>query len=223
MVAWVTPGPAGQPVEADRRDSATTRPLVVTAMLNTLSSSRRGRRAARRTPSSSGAGRWVESLITEARRRGVRAASLSAVTVLCRAARITGTNVAAIATPSAKASTTATVEPLSAGALAAPSRPAPGPSINGAASRPASSPTPAAHRPIRMCSTSSTTATNRGVPPTALSRPTRRVCSAIRPPTSTTTLAIASMASSQLPAVKMVCTLVSVWASPSRICCQEIR
>ena len=50
-----------------------------------------------------------------------------------------------------------------------------------------------------MYSASSTTATRRGVPPTALSSPTRRVWSAIRPPTRTATPATASNPSSQLP------------------------
>ena len=170
-------------------------------------------------PRRSGAGR----LITAVLRRGGRAESSSAATVLCRAARMAGTNVATIATASATATTKPTVVPLRDGALGAPRRPAPGLSINGATSCPTSSPIPAAHRPTSTCSNRSTTATNRGVPPTAFGRPTRRVCSAMRPPTSTVTLATARRASSQLPVRRTFCTLAITCASPSRMLCQENR
>ena len=81
---------------------------------------------------------------------------------------------------------------VSDGAPAPPSRPAPGSASRGAASHPTASPAAAATRARTTYSASSTTATRRGVPPTALSSPTRRVWSAIRPPTSTATLAAAS-------------------------------
>ena len=58
-----------------------------------------------------------------------------------------------------------------------------------------------------MYSASSTAATRPGVPPTALSSPTRRIWSAIRPPTSTTMLASASRPSSQLPVSSARCSL----------------
>src|SRR5665213_347045 len=106
--------------------------------------------------------------------------------------------------PKAEATTKPTLDPVSDGALGAPMSPAPGPSISGAVSQPTISPRAAAHRPTSACSSSSTTATIRGVPPTALSKPTRRVCSAIRPPTRTATLAIAKRASSQLPVERTV-------------------
>ena len=87
-------------------------------------------------------------------------------------------------------------------ALAAPGRPTrPAPALDrsGAASQPISSPAAAATRARSRCSASRTAATRAGVPPAALSRPTRRVCSAIRPPASTATLATASAMASQLP------------------------
>jgi hypothetical protein len=51
--------------------------------------------------------------------------------------------------------------------------------------------------PAAGSSASSTIAISDGVPPTAFSRLTRRVCSAIRPPTTTAMLAIASIDSSK--------------------------
>ena len=71
------------------------------------SRTRRGRRAATRNPSSSGTGSRAESAISQAVRRGARAESASARTVLVRAARTAGTKVAATATPSATAVTSA--------------------------------------------------------------------------------------------------------------------
>ena len=70
---------------------------------------------------------------------------------------------------------------------------------------------PATRRPARATaatrarirfSASRTAATRPGVPPAALSRPTRWVCSAIRPPVSTATVATASSPSSQLPGLQ---------------------
>ena len=225
VVAAARREPSGQPVAVACCISIATRtrPLVLTAMLKTLSRSRRGRRATSRVPSRSGAGKRVENLITPSRRRGRRAESVSAATVLWRAARIAGTKVATIATPTAMAVTIATVVPVTLGAPAAPSRPAPGPSTNGAASHPMTRPTMAAHRPTSTCSNRSTTATSQGVPPIAFNRPTRRVCSAIRPPTRTATLASASSASNQLPVIRTVRIFASVSASPARMLCHGIR
>ena len=78
--------------------SAATIPLTVIAMLTTPSTTRRGRRAATRSPSSSGTGSRAEIAISQAVRRGGRAESASARTVLVRAARTAGTKVAATAT-----------------------------------------------------------------------------------------------------------------------------
>ena len=105
----------------------------------------------------------------------------------------------ATATPSATAVTTPTVDMVSDGAPALPRRPAPGSVSSGAASHPTASPAAAASRATTTYSASSTAATRPGVPPTALSSPTRRVWSAIRPPTRTATLATASRPSSRLP------------------------
>ena len=70
-------------------------------------------------------------------------------------------------------------------------------------------------------SQSSTSATKRGVAPIALSRPTRRVCSAMRPPTSTVTLAIARSMSSQLPVKRTSCARAVTSVSLLRMLCQE--
>ncbi len=107
--------------------------------------------------------------------------------------------IAATATPSAAAVTTPTVDIVRDGAPTPPRSPAPGSASKGAASHAAASPAAAASSASSTYSASSTTATRRGVPPTALSSPTRRVWSAMRPPTSTATLAAASNPSSQLP------------------------
>ena len=88
------------------------------------STTRRGRRAATRSPSSSGTGSRAEIAISQAVRRGARAESASARTVLVRAARTAGTKVAATATPSATAVTRPTVDMVSGGAPARPRRPA---------------------------------------------------------------------------------------------------
>src|ERR1035441_2926486 len=77
-------------------------------------------RTANRAPRRSVAGRWADRLITAVLRRGGRAESSSAATVLWRAARTAGTNVATIATASATATTKAAVVPVSDGALGAP-------------------------------------------------------------------------------------------------------
>ncbi len=79
-------------------------------MLTVARTTRRGRRAATRNPSSSGTGRRAESAISHAVRRGGRAESASARTVLVRAARTAGTKVAATATPRATAVTSPTVD-----------------------------------------------------------------------------------------------------------------
>ena len=70
---------------------------------------------------------------------------------------------------------------------------------SGRASEPTASPAAAASRATTTYSARSTAAIRPGVPPTALSSPTRRIWSAIRPPTSTATLASASRTSSQPP------------------------
>jgi hypothetical protein len=140
-----------------------------------------------------------------------------------RAARTAGTNVAATATPDAFAATRPMAEAPRAGVPGAPTRPAPGPVSSGAVSQPASSPTPAAHHATTTFSNSITVATSAGVPPTAFTRPTRRVCPAIRPPTSTVTLASASRASSQLPVSRTSCSLLIVVASWSRMVCHDAR
>ena len=70
--------------------STATMPLTVTAMLRLPSRTRRGRRAARRVASRSGTGRRVEQAVSRAWRRGGRAASARASTVLVRAARRAG-------------------------------------------------------------------------------------------------------------------------------------
>ena len=80
-----------------------------------------------------------------------------------------------------------------------PTSEAPGLVSSGAASHPAASPIPAAASATARFLAISTAVTRPGVPPTALSRPTRRVASAIRPPASTATLATASSPASQAP------------------------
>ena len=192
-------------------------------MLAVASTTRRGRRAATRSPSSSGTGSRAETAISQAVRRGARAESASARTVLVRAARTAGTKVAATATPSATPVTRPTAEMVSGGAPTPPRRPAVGSVSSGMASQPTASPAPAASRATRTYSARSTAATRLGVPPTALSSPTRRIWSAIRPPTRTATLARASRTSSQPPvsrARRWFLTRVAVW---SWISCQDCR
>ncbi len=191
--------------------STATSPVTVTAMLAAPSAARRGRRATSRSPSSSGTGSRLESLISVARRRGRRAPSASALTVLVRAARRAGTSVAARATASATPITSPAFGRVSDGAPGVPTRPAPGLVISGAASHPASSPAAAAASATSRFSARSTAATTLGVLPTALSSPTRRVCSAIRPPASTATLATASTPVSQAPTARTAC-----WSCTSR-------
>ena len=79
-----------------------------------------------------------------------------------------------------------------------PSSPSPGLARVGASTAPAASPTAAAASASATFSASNTAPTKAGVPPTAFSSPTRRVCSAMRPPTSTAMLATESIASSQV-------------------------
>ena len=140
-----------------------------------------------------------------------------------RAARTAGTNVAVTATPSATAVTSPIAEPVSGGAPVLPSRPAVGSVSSGAPSHPTASPATAASRATTMYSARSTAAIKLGVPPTALSSPTRRIWSAIRPPTSTATLERASSTSSQPPvsrALRWFRTRVEVASS---ISCQDCR
>ena len=178
----------------------------MTATLAVLSRARRGLRAISRIPSSSGTGSRRDSLISAPWRRGRRALSASALTVLVRAARMAGTSVEASATARATATTRPTMDKLNAGAPGVPTRAAPGLASSGPASRPIASPAAAAAKASTRFSASSTTATVPGVPPTALSSPTRRVRSAIRPPASTATLAIASSPASQAAGVSTVCS-----------------
>src|SRR5579864_4903784 len=107
-------------------------PVVVIAMLITLSTTRRGRRAATRSPSSSGTGSRAEIAIAQALRRGGRAESARARTVLVRAARTAGTKVAAAATARATAITRPIVARVTGGVPGEPSRAAPGRDSSGA-------------------------------------------------------------------------------------------
>ena len=159
------------------------------------------------------------SLISPARRRGVRAASASALTVLVRAARIAGTSDAASATASATVATSPAMDGVSDGAPGVPTRAAPGLVISGAASHPMASPAAAATSATTRFSASSTTVTSRGVPPTALSSPTRRVRSAIRPPASTATVARASSPASQAPGDRTCCSSLTSRPSAAAIPC----
>src|ERR1022692_1153541 len=95
-------------------------------MLKALRIARRGRRAANRTPSNNGTGKRVENAIVRPLRRGERAASASARTVLSRDARTAGTRVATIATATATAATNSMVDAVSEGVPALPISPAPG-------------------------------------------------------------------------------------------------
>ena len=104
---------------------------------------------------------------------------------------------------------------MSEGAPGLPTRPAPGLVISGAASQPAVSPAAAAASARIRFSASSTVATSPGVAPTALSSPTRRVRSAIRPPASTATLATASRQASQAPGDRTDCS--SATSRPSAV------
>ena len=140
-----------------------------------------GRPAAARTAAARAAARRARSARPGA--AAARAASASALTVLVRAARMAGTSVAASATASATATTTP-------GGGGGERRRARGADQGGAGTgeqrrgQPAGQPArpPPRARARTRFSASSTAATRPGVPPTALSSPTRRVCSAIRPP-----------------------------------------
>jgi hypothetical protein len=114
-----------------------TTPVTATAMLTALSAPRSGRRAISRMPSRSGTGSSAEIASNSARRRGGRASSASACTVLSRAARRAGTSVAATATATAIATGRAIVAGVSVGAPGAPTSPAPADAITGVSSRPA--------------------------------------------------------------------------------------
>ena len=121
--------------------------------------------------------------------------------MLVRDARTAGTRVAATATATATAVTRPMVYGVSTRAPALPSRPALDSVSSGAVNHPIASPAAAASRATTTYSASSTAATRPGVPPTAFSSPTRRIWSAIRPPTRTATLATASRESSQAPVI----------------------
>ena len=203
--------------------SAATTPLTVIAMLSAASTTRRGRRAATRSPRSSGTGSLAESAITQPLRRGGRAASASARTVLVRAARTAGISVAATATASATAITVPTADMVSGGAPVRPRSPALGSVSSGAASHPSANPAAAASRATTTYSARSTAATRPGVPPTALSSPTRRIWSAIRPPTRTATLATARTASSHAPVSNARRWFSTRFPLAARMSCQASR
>jgi hypothetical protein len=203
--------------------SAATIPLTVMAMLTVASTTRRGRRAATRNARSNGTGSRAEIAITHGVRRGGRAESARARTVLVRAARMAGTTVARTVTATATAVTSPTVGVVSGGTPARPRRPALGSMSSGAASRPTASPAAAARSATTRYSARSTAATRRGVPPTALSSPTRRISSAMRPPTRTATLATASRPSSQPPVIRAFCWFLTRLALASSMSCHASR
>ena len=95
------PAAASPPLTVAWNESTATRPVTVTATFAAVSSARRGRRPTSRSPNSTGTGRPAEILTSAPRRRGGRATSLIAATVLVRAARMAGTSVAESATASA--------------------------------------------------------------------------------------------------------------------------
>src|SRR5579862_5156792 len=107
-------------------NSRATSPLTVTPMLSAPSTTRRGRRAARRAAIRSGTGSRDERSMSHARRRGWRGALARAPTVLVRAARQAGRNVDSAATAAATPATIPTVPTESCGAPAVPRTPAPG-------------------------------------------------------------------------------------------------
>ncbi len=198
-------------------ESTATMPVTVTAMFAALSSARRGRRATSLSPNSTGTGRPADILISAPRRRGGRATSLIAATVLVRAARMAGTSVAARATASATPMTSIAVTAVTDGTPGAPTRAAPGFVSSGAASDPATSPAAAASSASARFSARNIAATIPGVPPTAFSSPTRRAYSDSRRPTSTVTLAIASSASSSAPGSSTDCASWTSSASAAAI------
>ena len=116
--------------------------------------------------------------------------------------------------------TTTMVPAVSPGEAPVPSRPAPGLVISGAAAQPISSPVTAATPAMTTYSASRTAATSSGVPPTALSSPTRRAWSAILPPTSTATLAMARIPSSELKIIMTFCSLRMTLLSSQLMDCQ---
>ena len=203
--------------------STVTTPVMVIAMQAALSSARRGRRATRRSPNSSGTGRWRDSRISPARRRGRRTGSASALTVLVRAARMAGHSVAAMATTRATPTTSPAVGSVSDGAPGAPTRPAPGLVISGAASRPMASPAMAAASARIRFSAISASVTMPGVAPTALSRPTRRMRSDIRPPASTARVPMASSVASQAPGFSTAASSRISRPSTLRMSCHVVR
>ena len=193
--------------------STVTIPATVTAVLAALSTARRGLRAAIRSPSSTGTGSLLERLISAPWRRGGRAESASALTVLDRAARTAGASVEASVTMSATHRTATTISGVSEGAPGAPTRAAPGLVSSGAVSHPAISPAAPAISARTRFSARNVAAIRPGVPPAALSSPTRRVFSASRPPTRTATLASASRQRSAAPGTRTACS--SLTSSPS--------
>ena len=161
------------------------------------------RRAAART--ASGPGSLLENRTRTPRRRGGRATSARARTVLVRAARMAGTSVAASATASATPSTSIALVTVNAGAPGVPISAAPGSVSSGAISHPTPNPTTAAKSANATFSIRKVVAMRAGVPPTAFSSPTRRAYSERRRPTRTATLAIASKASRTAPGASTDC------------------
>ena len=198
-------------------------PQTVTAMLAVLSRARRGLRATSRSPNSAGTGSLLDSLISAPWRRGGRAESASALTVLDRAARMAGASVEASATTSATPRTATTISGVSEGAPGAPTRAAPGLVSSGAASHPAVSPAAPATSARTRFSARNVAAIRPGVPPAALSSPTRRVFSASRPPTRTATLASASRHSSAAPGTRTDCSSVTTSPYEEARSCQVLK
>ena len=179
-------------------DSTATIVVVVMATFTRVNSMRRGLRAASRSPSSNGTGRWAATATRSGRRFGTRAEFASADVVLVCAARMDGIQAANNARATANATTKPTPAQLKDAAATLPTSPAPGLATSGAARYPAASPTAAPTSARLRYSSSSTPATSRGVAPTAFNMPTRRVRSASRPPTITARLAMASRSRSEL-------------------------
>ena len=172
-----------------------------TARLAAVSTLRRVRRATSRTPSSIGTGSRAENAISHGRRRGGCAGSFSALIVLvCGRRGSAGMIVAPAATATATERHHRRPTRRSAsgdGRLRAVR--CPDSVSSGASQLPDRRPRPPRPRARGAKVLGEQHHRHqRGVPPTALSSPTRRVCSAIRPPTTTAMLAIASIASSEL-------------------------
>src|SRR5215472_16551885 len=104
-----------------RNASAQTIMTSVMRRLTVVRMARRGRRMARRRPSTSEAGSRADKAIIVPGRLGVRAGSYSAPMVLERAARTAGMTVAATATATATATTISAFGAVSDGELAVPS------------------------------------------------------------------------------------------------------